>query len=56
MDFKLTKDNVTGGFNPVTQVNWFNPMFPGIVFSSRWVTATTDMEAMERMLYPGGFQ
>jgi hypothetical protein len=56
MDFKLTKDNVTGGFNPVTQVNWFNPMFPGIVFGTRWVTSTADMEAMERMFYPGGFQ
>jgi len=56
IDFKLTKDNVTGGFNPVTQVNWFNPMFPGIVLGSRWVTATTDMEAMERMFYPEGFQ
>lgn len=55
MDFKLTKDNVAGGFNPVTQVNWFNPNFPGIVFGSRWVTSNTDMEAMERMFYPGGF-
>jgi hypothetical protein len=56
MDFKLTKDNVTNGFNPVTQVNWFNPNFPGIVFPSRWVTSNADMEAMERMFYPGGFQ
>ena len=56
MDFKLIKDNVTGGFKPVDQVNWFNPMFPGIVFPSRWVTATGDMEAMEKMFYPGGFQ
>lgn len=56
MDFKLTRDNVSGGFNPVTQVNWFNPNFPGIVFASRWVTSNSDMEAMERMFYPGGFQ
>jgi starch-binding outer membrane protein, SusD/RagB family len=56
MDFKLTKDNVTNGFNPVTEVNWFNPNFPGIVIASRWVTATAEMEAMERMFYPGGFQ
>jgi hypothetical protein len=56
MDFKLTKDNVTNGFNPVTQVNWFNPNFPGIVIASRWVTSNEDMEAMERMFYPGGFQ
>jgi len=56
MDFKLTKDNVSGGFNPVTQVNWFNPNFPGIVIASRWVTSNSDMEAIERMFYPGGFQ
>ncbi len=56
MDFKLMVDNVTGGFNPVTQVNWFNPNFPGIVFASRWVTSNATMEAMERMFYPGGFQ
>ena len=56
MDFKLTKDNVAGGFKPVDQVNWFNPNFPGIVFASRWVTDNSDMEAMERMFYPGGFQ
>lgn len=53
MDFKLTVDNVTGGFNPVTQVNWMNPNFPGIVFGSRWLDAN---DAMERIFYPGGFQ
>lgn len=56
IDFKLNIDKVTGGFNPVNTVNWFDPNFPGIVIASRWVTATTDMEAMERMFYPGGFQ
>jgi len=57
IDFKLNVDGkVSNGFNPVTQVNWFNPNFPGIVFASRWVTSTGDMEAMERMFYPGGFQ
>jgi len=57
MDFKLNVDGtVTNGFNPVTQVNWFNPNFPGIVISSRFVTSNADMEAMERMFYPGGFQ
>jgi starch-binding outer membrane protein, SusD/RagB family len=56
MNFKLTKDNVTNGFNPVAGVNWFNPNFPGIVISSRYVTAVSDMEAMERLFYPGGFQ
>lgn len=53
MDFKLTVDNVTSGFNPTTGVNWFNPNFPGIVFASRF---NDKSEAMERMLYPGGFQ
>ncbi|MCE5348207.1 MAG: RagB/SusD family nutrient uptake outer membrane protein [Bacteroidales bacterium] len=53
IDFKLTVDNVKNGFNPVTQMNWFNPNFPGIVISSRY-NASND--AMERMFYPGGFQ
>ena len=53
LDFKLTKDNVAGGFNPVTQVNWFNPNFPGIVYTSRFNSSN---DAMERMFYPGGFQ
>ncbi len=52
IDFKLTVDRVTNGFNPVNQINWFNPNFPGIVFSSRYGTN----DAMERMFYPGGFQ
>ena len=57
MDFKLNVDGtVNGGFNPATQVNWLNPMFPGIVFGSRWTISNTDKEAMERMFYPGGFQ
>jgi hypothetical protein len=61
MDFKLTIDASTntnnptrsGAFNPVTQVNWFNPNFPGIVIGSRWNSSN---DAMERMFYPGGFQ
>jgi hypothetical protein len=53
MDFKLTVDNVTNGFNKTNGVNWFNPNFPGIVFASRYVNAN---DAMERMFYPGGFQ
>jgi len=56
IDFKLNVDNVSGGFNPVTAVNWFDPNNPGIVISSRYVTAAADQEAMERMFYPGGFQ
>jgi starch-binding outer membrane protein, SusD/RagB family len=53
IDFKLTVDNVTNGFNPVNGVNWTNPNFPGIVWSSRFQNAN---DAMERMFYPGGFQ
>ncbi len=54
MDFKLNVDGgVSGGFNPVEGVNWFNPNFAGIVISSRYLNAN---DAMERMFYPGGFQ
>lgn len=53
IDFKLTVDNVTSGFNMANKVEWFNPNFPGIVFSSRYVDSS---DAMERMFYPGGFQ
>lgn len=53
IDFKLTVDNVTNGFNPVNGVDWVNPNFPGIVFASRYSSAN---DAMERMFYPGGFQ
>jgi hypothetical protein len=53
INFKLTVDNVTNGFNPVTQINWTNPNFPGIIWSSRYNNANDDME---RMFYPGGFQ
>ena len=53
IDFKLKVDNVSNGFVAVNSVNWFNPNFPGIVFSSRY---NDKSEAMERMFYPGGFQ
>lgn len=53
MDFKLTKDNIIGGFNKVNKLNWFNPNDPGVVYSSRYLDANDDME---RMFYPGGFQ
>ena len=53
IDFKLKVDNVTNGFKPADAVNWFNPNFPGIVFSSRYNNGN---DAMERMFYPGGFQ
>ncbi len=53
IDFKLTVDKVTNGFNPVNGVAWTNPNFPGIVWSARYLNAN---DAMERMFYPGGFQ
>lgn len=53
IDFKLTIDNVTNGFNVLNPVNWANPNFPGIVIASRYNDAN---DAMERMFYPGGFQ
>ena len=53
MNFKLTVDNVSSGFNPTTQINWFNPNFPGIIIGSRWNSSN---DAMERIFYPGGFQ
>lgn len=53
MDFKLNKDNIIGGFNKANKVDWYNPNYAGIVFSSRYVDAS---DAMERMFYPGGFQ
>ena len=34
MDFKTTKDAVSKGFTKTKGVNWFDPNFPGIVFSS----------------------
>jgi hypothetical protein len=61
IDFKLTKDNVANGFVPANRVIWTNPNFPGIVFSSRVSGSTqtsiaTTSDAMERALYPKGFQ
>lgn len=53
MDFKTTKDAVSKGFTKNKAVNWFDPNFPGIIFSSRYQNAN---DALERMFYPGGFQ
>jgi len=54
IDFKLKVDGVVSkGFSPSDQVNWFNPNFPGIIWSSRY---NDKNDAMERMFYPGGFQ
>lgn len=61
IDFKLTIDKVTNGFTPANPVIWTNPNFPGIVYSSRVAGASqnniaTTSDAMERALYPKGFQ
>lgn len=54
IDFKLNVDGArSNGFKPLNGVDWFNPNFPGIVWSSRHLDAN---DAMERMFYPGGFQ
>jgi len=52
IDFKLNVDNVSNGFNPANEINWFDPNFPGIVISSRYLD---NNEYMERLFYPGGF-
>lgn len=52
--FKLDQDGAQSkGFKPADALSWFNPNFPGIVWSSRYNNANDDME---RMFYPGGFQ
>ena len=53
IDFKLNVDNVKNGFNSVNRVDWTDPNFPGIVYGSRY---DNNNDAMERALYPGGFQ
>jgi len=57
IDFKLNVDGkATNGFKPADAVNWFNPNFPGIVWSARYLVNGSTTDAMERMFYPGGFQ
>ncbi|NLB11233.1 RagB/SusD family nutrient uptake outer membrane protein, partial [bacterium] len=54
MDFKLNVDGgISKGFNPKNGVNWFDPNFPGIIWSSR---PQDKNDSMERMFYPNGFQ
>ena len=53
MDFKLHVDNVSGGFDPKKRVEWNNPNFPGIIFTSRFKLSNDETE---RALYPAGFQ
>lgn len=53
IDFKLTKDNVTNGFNPANGVTWTDPNNPEIVMTTRYNSNNTDIE---KILHPGGFQ
>lgn len=53
MDFKMTVDNVSGGFEVSRQVTWTDPNNPCIVYASRYSDSN---EAMERAFWPGGFQ
>ena len=53
MDFKMTVDNVSGGFSVGRQVDWCDPNNPEIVYASRYKSSNDDME---RAFYPGGFQ
>lgn len=54
IDFKLTVDNVTGGFiDTKTPVDWRNPNFPGLIYGTRFSSSST---VPEKALYPAGFQ
>ena len=53
MDFKMTVDNVSGGFSVGRQVDWCDPNNPEIVYASRYKSSNDDME---RAFYPSGFQ
>ena len=53
MDFKMTVDNVSGGFSVGRQVDWCDPNNPEIIYASRYKSSNDDME---RAFYPGGFQ
>ncbi len=53
INFKLTRDNVTNGFNPVNGVTWTDPNSPEIIMTTRYYNNNSDIE---RILHPGGFQ
>ncbi|WP_295936948.1 RagB/SusD family nutrient uptake outer membrane protein [uncultured Alistipes sp.] len=53
MDFKMTVDNVSGGFEVSRKVDWFDPNNPCIIYASRYKSGNDDME---RAFYPGSFQ
>lgn len=62
IDFKLTVDGArSDGFKTANPVDWVNPNFPGIVYSSRVSggsssSTNVNSDAMERALFPSGFQ
>ena len=63
IDFKLTVDGAqSGGFKAANGIDWTNPNFPGIVYTSRVAggssaTSTSiNNTTMERNLFPSGFQ
>jgi starch-binding outer membrane protein, SusD/RagB family len=53
--FKMTVDNVSSGnsFRPQNPVVWTNPNSPEIIIATRYNSGN---DAIERALYPGGFQ
>ncbi|NMC41687.1 MAG: RagB/SusD family nutrient uptake outer membrane protein, partial [Bacteroidales bacterium] len=55
INFKLTVDQVasTNSFRPLNPVQWTNPNAPEAIAITRYNSAN---DAIERMLYPGGFQ
>jgi hypothetical protein len=52
MDFKMTKDNVAGGFVQSSGTYWTEPNSPEIIMTTRYNSSN---DAIERILYPGGF-
>lgn len=52
MDFKMTVDNVSGGFSVGRQVDWCDPNNPEIVYGSRYKSSNDDLE---RALLSGRF-
>ncbi len=55
VQFKLTVDQVSSGnsFRPLNPVQWTNPNAPEAIAITRYNSSN---DAIERMLYPGGFQ
>lgn len=56
IDFKLTKDNVTGGFDPKKSLNWFDACSPNGILVSRRDGNSDANDAHEKEFYPVGFR